>query len=172
MKTDFIPPELFSSCLQTVEKFHQERGFDSLAARIETPQNLDILKSLPEAAALLSGTNRYFAIRKWCFFGSIGIVCLAFLIPWWSLSALVLIFLADKFLSGRERAGWRSLAAVLLSIEMLANDFSGFGTAYPKEKEEALRLLEANPEAPASGWLDYYVPGRMAKSEYSASASL
>jgi hypothetical protein len=161
MKTGFIPLELFNACAQTVEKFHREKGFDNLASRVETARNLDVLNRFPEALTALNGNKRYFDIRKWCFFGSIGIVCFAFLIPWWSLSAIVVIFLADRVLAGREKAGWKFLASVLLSLEMLSNDFSGWGKSYPKEREEALLILKDNPALPDTVWLDYYLPGRV-----------
>ncbi len=158
MKTGFIPAELYNFCAKTVEKFHREKGMDNLASRIETAPNLDVLGRLPGALDVLNGCKRYFNIRKWCFFGSIGIVCLTFLIPWWSLSALIVTFLADKIIARREKDGWISLAALLLSIDVLANDFSGWGGRYPKERDEALLIMRADPNAPGIAWLDYYSP--------------
>ena len=46
-------------------------------------------------------------------------------IPWWSLFAVSVIFLADRVLAIRQKDGWKFLAAVHLSFEMLSNDFSG-----------------------------------------------
>ncbi|HTZ18200.1 MAG TPA: hypothetical protein VMB78_07150 [Dissulfurispiraceae bacterium] len=160
MKTGFIPIDLFNISSETVRKFHREKGFDKLGARIETARNLEVIGRFPEAMELLNKANRYFRVRKWCFFGSIGIICFTFLIPWWSLGALVTIFIADKVLANREKDGWKSLASMLLSLEMLANDFSDWGKSYPAERAEALHILKDNPELPATPWIDYYLPGQ------------
>jgi hypothetical protein len=160
MKIGFIPAELFSICTQTVTQSHQKKGFDNLATKIGTDDNMAALTMIPEANAASKVTNRYFTIRKWCFLGSIGVICFTFFIPWWSLFTVVVIFLADRVLASREKEGWKFLAAVLLSLEMLSNDFLGWGKAYPQERLEALRILKDNPESPKSAWLDYYLPQR------------
>ena len=160
MKIGFIPPELFSVCTQTVTQSHREKGFDNLAVKIGAVDNTAALTMIPEANATLKVINRYFTIRKWCFLGSIGVICFTFFIAWWSLFIVAAIFLTDRILATREKDGWKLLAAVLLSLEMLSNDFSGWGKAYPRERSEALRVLNDNPESPKSAWLDYYLPRR------------
>jgi hypothetical protein len=159
-KIGFIPPELLSMCMSIVEQFHQKQGLSNLAAKVSIDDNNAALTSIPETSVVLNDTNRFYTIRKWCFFASIGIVCLTFLIPWWSLSALAVIFLADRFLVYHETRGWKFLSAVLLSLEMLTNDFAGWGKAHPEARAEAVRVLKDSPESPKSIWLDYYLPQR------------
>jgi len=84
-----------------------------------------VLTMIPEADAALKVANRDLTIRKWCFLGSIVIICFVYFIPWWSLFAASVIFPADRVLATRQKDGWKFLAAVLLSLEMLSNDFSG-----------------------------------------------
>jgi len=160
MKIGFIPPELFGICKQTVTQSHRIKGFDNLATKVGTADNMAALTMIPETLAASQVTNRYFTIRKWCFLGSIGVICFTFFIPWWSLFTVVVIFFADRVLASREKDGWKFLASVLLSLEMLSNDFSGWGKAYPQERLEALRVLNDNPQSPKSEWLDYYLPQR------------
>jgi hypothetical protein len=160
MKVSSIPLELFNICKRTVEQHHGEHGFGKLSSDIETPDNINTLALIPEASAVLKTNNLYYQIRKWCFMASIGFVILTVVIPWWSLSILVLIFLVDRILAYREKNGWKFLSTVLLSLEFLVNDFSGWGSAYPDERAEAAGVLGANPESPQSTWLDYYLPKR------------
>ena len=75
MKIGFIPPELFSICTQTVTQAHRKKGFDNLAAKIGTDDNMAALTMIPEANAASKVTN-----RKWCFLGSIGVICFTFFI--------------------------------------------------------------------------------------------
>ena len=131
MKVSSIPLELFNICKRTVEQHHSEHGFGKLSSDIETSDNINTIALIPEASAVLKANNRYYQIRKWCFMASIGFVILTVVIPWWSLSILVLIFLADRILAYREKNGWKFLSTVLLSLEFLVNDFSGWGAAYP-----------------------------------------
>jgi len=157
MKVSSIPLELLNICKRTVEKHHGEHGFGKLSSDIETSGNIDALALIPEASAVLKTNNLYYKIRKWCFMASIGFVILSVQIPWWSLAILVLIFIADRILAYREKKGWKFLSAVLLSLEFLVNDFSGWGSAYPHERAEAAGVLVADPK---SAWLDYYLPKR------------
>ncbi len=158
MKAGFIPDELFSICTNAVNEFHRKNGFGNLSAMISTDDNSKVIALVPEALAVLESANRYLKIRKFCFLASIGIVCLAWLIPWWTLSVIVVIFLSDRILTVREKEGWKFLAAVLLGLEMLSNDFSGWGKAYPQERAEALGILKGGPESGRTAWLDFYKP--------------
>ncbi|HMK55578.1 MAG TPA: hypothetical protein VK448_02945 [Dissulfurispiraceae bacterium] len=160
MKISSVPIELLNICKRIVEQHHGEHGIGNLSSDIETPDNVNILTLIPEASAVLKNAAQYYSVRKWCFMASIGFVILTVVIPWWSLAALVLIFLADRILASREKNGWKLLSAVLLSLEFLANDFLGWGTAYPREKEEAKGALMTDAGSPRSGWLDYYLPRR------------
>jgi hypothetical protein len=160
MKINAIPSELFSICKQIVEKHHGKHGLGNLPANIETSGNINTLSLIPEASDVLKANNRYYKIRKWCFLVSIGFVCLSVLIPFWSLPILVLLFIADRTLAYREKKGWTFLSTVLLSLEILANDFSGWGSAYPIEHTEASDVLRDNQGSLKSTWLDYYLPKR------------
>jgi hypothetical protein len=160
MNIGFIPPKLLSICIPVVKQFYEKNGFGDLAAKIATGNNIATLTSIPEASVVLNANNRYLNIRKWCFLASIAIVCLSVFVPWWSLLTLVVIFLADRILAYREKDGWKFLSTVLLSLEMLTNDFAGWGKAYPQERAEALGVLKDNPESPKSTWIDYYLPQR------------
>ena len=160
MNVNSIPLELLNICKRIVEKHHVEHGFGNLSADIETPDNINTISMIPEASEVLKAANQYYKIRKWCFMASIGFVILAVMIPWWSLAALVMIFLADRILAYREKNGWKFLSAVLLSIEFISNDFLGWGAAYPGERAEVSRALGNNQGSTKSTWLDYYLPNR------------
>ncbi len=160
MKIGFIPSELLCICKKIVDDYHRKNGFGNLAADIETDNNINTISRIPEAFAIYNSANNSFKIRKWCFLAGIGVGCLSVVIPWWSLSIIVVIFLADRILVYREKAARRVLSAVLLSLEIFANDFLGWGTAYPGARNEALTVTQDDPESPKSYWLDYYLPRR------------
>ena len=160
MNIGIIPPELLMICTPVVKQFHQKNGFSDLSTKITTGGSMDAITSIPETSAVLNANNQYYKIRKWCFLASIGIVCLSVFVPWWSFLALVMMFLADRFLAYRAKDGWKYLSSVLLSLEMLTNDFAGWGKAYPQERTEALGVLKDNPASPKSIWIDYYLPQR------------
>lgn len=160
MNRGFIPPGLLNICIPVVEQFYKKNGYSNLNVKISAGDTMAALTSLPEASDVLKATNQYYTIRKWCFLASIGIVCLSILVPWWSLLTLAVVFLVDRILAYREKNGWKFLSTVLLSLEMLTNDFAGWGKAYPQAREEALGVLKDNPASPRSIWLNYYLPKR------------
>jgi hypothetical protein len=52
------------------------------------------------------------------------------------------------------------LAALLLSLDVLADDFAGWGAAYPGIREQALEILGCSCAAPQNTVLEYYLPER------------
>ena len=160
MNPSAIPPDLFNICRDIVEGHHSKNGIGNLNTDIDTSANTMVIDAIPEASSVFKTNTLLYKIRKWCFMASIGFVILAVLVPWWSLGTLVLIFLADRLIVQREKAGWKYLATVLLGLDFLTNDFSGWGTAFPGEREKAIGLLQSNPQSPKSIWLDYYLPRR------------
>lgn len=74
----------------------------------------------------------------------------------WFLLALAVSVAAERRFRYRERKAWQVLAAALLSLEVLASDFAGWGAAYPAERKEAQQAFEGLH----TEWLDYYMPRR------------
>ncbi len=73
----------------------------------------------------------------------------------------VLAVVVERVVARRERRFWSLLAAMLLSTEVLASDFAGWGTAYPEARRAAVQALGSiSAGAPAVEWLDYYLPQR------------
>ena len=70
-----------------------------------------------------------------------------------------MILVAERILAFKERQFWILLAAMLFSLEILAYDFAGWGTANPAARESAIFALGSDASVPLE-WLDYYVPRR------------
>jgi hypothetical protein len=66
---------------------------------------------------------------------------------------MVFVVIADRYLKRGERESWEFLAAILLALYMLVNDFAGWGTACPDARNYALQL-----NLNGSDWLIFYVP--------------
>ena len=93
---------------------------------------------------------------------SVGLVfvialCLSWRFSWWFLLAFVVVLALERIMAAREKTMWMFLAAVHLSLEMLANDFAGWGMARRSDRQRALELLGGSPR---TEWLDLYLPRR------------
>ena len=70
------------------------------------------------------------------------------------------MLIGERWFAASERRQYMFLATILLSLEVLVNDFAGWGGAYPSERAQALELLQDANTTPRTIWLDYYLPRR------------
>ena len=152
--------ELVSKCFVLVESTHKGIGFDRLPARICQKDNMVALAFVPGADNIMRGAHGGFVLRIYCWLAGLGVLIAAWALSWWVLLGLVGVFVVDRRLAASDRRAWMLLAAMLLSLEILAHDFAGWGTACPNERQEALSFLGQQSENLKTTWLDYYLPRR------------
>jgi hypothetical protein len=155
----FLPADLRYKCFALVQSSHKAHGFGDLPKRLVTRDNLVILGCQPDMLVIMQASSAAFKLRIICWMVAVGLAVAALFFSWWLLCGLVLVFVADRWLAVSDRKNWLVLSANLLALEMLANDFEGWGRAFPGESERALQLLRTGTKAPCD-WLDYYLPRR------------
>lgn len=160
MSADSLPKELVFKCLGLIERTHKSIGLSNLPARVWEKRNMVALACLPDALAIMGSARGAFKRRALCWLSGVAVLIAAWFLSWWVLLGLVVVFVAHRKLVASEHKMWMLLAAMLLSLEVLAQDFAGWGRAYPKEREKALSLLEDEPSKCRTMWLDYYLPRR------------
>jgi hypothetical protein len=123
-----------------------------------TKRNAVAIAMLPEALGVLRAASAAFKIRVFLWLLAAVLLGLSPVLAWWLALLSAPVIVAERLLAARERRFWILLAAMLLSAEVLAYDFAGWGTAYPMARQLAVGALgscDGNTE-----WLDYYLPGR------------
>ncbi len=114
------------------------------------------LGDLSIARTMMNSARASFKLRVANWVAGLAILGLAYAVSPWILLAMFFVAIADRYLKRGERESWEFLAAILLALEMLVNDFAGWGTAYPDARNYALRLLQL--DLIGSDWLSFYVP--------------
>jgi len=153
----FLPRELTSKCNMLVEKCHKDLGWQSLQARVVTKTNMVALACLDSRMmTVLKETNTAWKLRIACWVASALLLVFAWIFSWWLLLGVVVAVPLERKYSALEKCRWMFMSSVLLSLEMLANDIAGWGTAYPAERIHAIELLGPQP----TEWLDFYLPRR------------
>ena len=66
----------------------------------------------------------------------------------------------DRYLAKEEKDSWIFLSALLLTTEMLINDFAGWGTAFSNEREQVIKIYNDFSITHRTLWLDYYLENR------------
>ena len=160
MSNSFIPPNLLRKCKVVVDITRKSRGFGNLPARIATKENMVTLACIPDMIDVLGAASSAFKLRLFSIFISVVLIIPSFFISKWFLLGLVVSFIIERRLAASERKFYMLVASVLLSVEILANDFAGWGLAYPNARFEALSILADDPQSPRTTWLDYYLPQR------------
>jgi hypothetical protein len=151
-----IPSELLQKCLHWVTEVHNRVGFGNLPTRITKAPNIAALEDLSIARTMMNSARASSKLRVANWVAGLAIIGLAYAVSPWILLAMFLVAIADRYLKRGERESWEFLAAIFLALEMLVNDFAGWGTAYPDARNYALRLLQLN--LIGSDWLSFYVP--------------
>ena len=154
-----IPRELFQKCYQVVETIHRHGGIGDLPARITATgkDHMTALVLIPTSAQLMSSIYSGFKLRLLTWTAGVALVAGSFFLTRWMVLALPLVGLAAWRLKSTEKDFWMFEASVLLALNMLANDFAGWGAAFPAARRQALEILG---DSPSSEWLDYYLPRR------------
>jgi hypothetical protein len=146
----FIPPELIYKCDLFVKSFHQRRGSS---------------KEFVAPSAMLSAKSPYLAgvVTKIIFLGKVlkvvialaaVVTVLAALTSWWVLSGLVPIALAVAYFYRLLRDTLVQQRAIILAVEVLALDFAGWGSLFPKSRQTAESLFTGDwPKL-----IDLYLP--------------
>jgi hypothetical protein len=65
--------------------------------------------------------------RLLCFAGVFGITALAAFYNWWRGLAIIPTILAERHFAKKQREFYTLIAALMLALEMVVNDVSGFG---------------------------------------------
>ena len=164
--TDFrIPPELLQKCKAVVEVSHQEHGFRGLPARLTSRDSMIVLALVPGMLQVMEGVSAGFKMRVGCWVVGLVLVALSWFTSWWMLLGLSVVVIIERRLARSERKSWQFLAAVLLSLEVLADDFAGWGRAFPGEQATAREILAGNSSPLRFQWLEFYLPRRTDFSE-------
>jgi len=148
----FPPKELIAKCYAVINSSR----ITNLPEVIVTKDNMVTLGLLPDMVVIMGGATAAFKIRIMCWISAaIAVVC-AWVFSWWILVVALVAIVIERKIAARSEETWKFLAAVLLSLEVLANDFAGWGTARPDAMRRAIVVMGYKRQA----WLDYILPRR------------
>jgi len=154
-----IPVDLGRKALALVERTHEGVSSRGLVNKLSTKRNMVAAAMLPQALTALRAATSTFKIRVFLWVLAAVVIAACWLLKWWLAVPFVVVLVSERILAAKERHFWILLAAVLLSAEILAADFAGWGAAYPLERQAAIAALALDAGAPME-WLDYYLPRR------------
>ena len=157
---DIIPSQLKKNCYALVEASHKGHSYRTLLARVVTKESMVAIACVPKAFAIMKAQNVAWKIRVACWFVYVALAVCGFFYNRWILLALIPVFIADRWLASVERTSLMALGATLLVLEILADDFAGWGAAFPDERKRASDILGADFERSQPSWLDFYFPRR------------
>jgi hypothetical protein len=162
--SDFtLPLELFQKCQLMVEATHRKRGIGDLSARIATPQNMVALAIVPEGLTMLRSMTAALKLRIASWIAVVVLLAASWAFSGWLAPGAALAVIFDRRLATQRRRGWLFLAAVLLTLDVLIQDFAGWGTTCPAHRSRALRL--PGSQTGSLGWFDFYFPDQPIPSE-------
>ncbi len=159
MTDAIIPVELGRKALALVERTHQTVNPRVLPGKIATRRNAVAMAMLPEGTTILRAATSTFKIRVFLWIMIPVVLAISWMLTWWLAILGALILIGERILATKERRFWILLAAMLLSAEIVATNFAGWGAAYPSARQAAIEAFGFDAGTPTE-WLDYYLPHR------------
>jgi hypothetical protein len=149
----FIPSELLDKCHEVVKEFHERHGSSGefAAASAMFTRKSPHLTDVVNKAVSLKKTLKLLG------FMALTVNILSMLTSWWLLTAMTLITLAAIFVHKQISDRLLLQRSVILSVEVLAVDFAGWGTLFPSACLIAKRMSARLP----GDWpmlIDLYLP--------------
>ncbi len=154
----FIPEKLLDLCTWLVQGATMEsRVTGQLIQKLSSEQSQNtlepVLAVIPQRSEAIFQVGRNYKYRGACWLSGLALLMLA-----WQYSGLFLLGLIPvSLLYYRNRKEEYDavvfLSALLLSLEILAHDFAGWGAAFPRAKKQAHEILTRNPQNTKTGEL-------------------
>jgi hypothetical protein len=151
--SDLFPPkELVHKCYALVEATR----IPNLPKLIVTRDNMVTLGLQPKMVEILGSASAAFKLRIACWVATAVALCCVLAISPWLLVAAFVAVAVERVLAHQEKKTYKFLAAVLLSLEVLADDFAGWGRANPHDRQKAIEVMGDKRQV----WLDCILPRR------------
>lgn len=160
VERSFLPEKLWQKCRYLVRLIHEKYGLDALPAKATTVDYMSALACVSDTSSVMRTNALYFKLMIASWSVAAVFFVLSWVLTWWMLIGVVASGIAALWLNKRQFYGWMYLGTACLGMEILANDFCGWGNAYPDLRDRSLQLLNDDPLRPKTTWLDYYLPNR------------
>ena len=155
-----IPKDLISKCNQLITGIQKKRSLGEIPKLISTSEYMPIISSVPDGLIILKSINaiaKLFIVLWVC---AILVIILSIFISKWFLLILIIFFIIGRFLFIQQQSHWLLESAILLSIEMLVNNFAGWGNKYSSESQKCDEMFDSLSVQNRNFWLDYILPDR------------
>jgi hypothetical protein len=159
MEFEWLPKELVTRCNALVAAYHKARG-GSLPKILWHRDTMVFIAIHVDLRSFLNAAN---AAWKFSIAGGIGAIValvLAAVWNWWIALAIIPTTFVMIYFKRREVEFYMLAAAIILAIEMMGDDFAGWGTRYPEAMMEANKLLRDGLPNDRTRLLDLYLPNR------------
>lgn len=156
--SEVIPDELKKKSYALIHVGQKGRSFRILHERVDSKPSFISIACIPQAFTMLKGLVAVCKMYIACWFVYAGLLALGFLYSRWILLGLFIVFIAQLWLASERRKYLTVLSAALLALEILADDFAGWGTAFPDEATRAQEILVPRMERLRPSWLEFYFP--------------
>jgi hypothetical protein len=158
LMSDVIPGELKQKCYALIEAVHDGQSFRILQGRVDTKESLIAVACIRPAFEMMKALSTACKMHIACWWVFAALVLSGFVYNRWILLAIIPLFIAERWLIAYIRKLLIALAATLLALEVLADDFARWGTAFPNERKRASEILGPGSERLQPSWLDFYFP--------------
>jgi hypothetical protein len=159
MEFEWLPSDLTIKCNALVAA-HRKRYGGSLPKLLWQRDTMVFIAMHPDLLTLLGSATAVWKISL--LLGAVATLALvvAAILAWWVALALIPACLAMAYLKRQETKFYTLIAAIILALEMLADDFAGWGTRFPVAMQRASQVVGDTLPNRRTRLLDVFLPQR------------
>lgn len=149
----FFPVELIRKCDGIVEPMARSIEIRALAAKVAQRRNIAALKVVGEGKATMGSAVVASRVRLSCSITAIAFLIGALFLSRWYIIGTAVATIAGWHFWRQQRRSWLRLTSMLLALDVLSENFAGWGDTYPALKARADELLAGQDRM----WIDEFI---------------
>jgi hypothetical protein len=160
MDFPFVPKKLVAVSSGIIEGNQKQPGFPKLAKTLLHPETLVFVVKHNDLNNMMRGSVACLKISIACFVACAISFGLAVAISWWMIVPTLALFAAGCYFNAQSNKMQLTLGAILLTLEMMADNFAGLANLLPSECERAREAIEMYFPHSKTRLMDLYFPRR------------
>ena len=142
MDFPFVPKRLVGVCIGIIEKSHKQGGWSSLLPTLLHKDTKAFIYAHKELHGFLQLAASNWLIHGLGYIGVMLSLIAAIYFTWWLAIGVVPAIFISRYFNRQTRRARVLIAAILLTLEMMANEFAGLGKHLPKECQKAREVIK------------------------------
>jgi hypothetical protein len=160
MDFPFLPKRLVTGCNRIIEQQYKQGIQSNLMKTLTEKHTMVFILVHDDLRGMLGASVACWRFAILCFAACAVAFLLSLFISWWIALTIVPLLVGARYLLKKANGFNVTIAAVLLTLEMMASGFAGLSRHWPKECQDAREKIDKYFPIYKTRFMDLYFPRR------------